>query len=490
MDIQLLCGDALEVLKTLPSESVHCIVTSPPYYGLRDYQVPGQVGLEPTPEEYVCRLVEVFHEARRVLRADGTFWLNIGDSYARAPQKGDNFGWGKHKDYLEGTPYPAHGRPIPAQCKEKDLIGVPWMTAFALRADGWYLRSEVIWAKKNPMPESVKDRPTRSHEQLFLLTKSPRYFYDAEAVKEPNAGILPYGDKRNFKMNDERAQGRHGKGSMFSGGSREAYIEKYYTNGRNRRDVWFISTRPYKGAHFATFNPELITPCVLSGTSEKGVCPKCGAPWVHDLTYKANYTKRQDRGQPDGVPAQVDSTGWKPATVIDHGWKPSCACASMEFQDGDFDLILTPTGSRAGEDPTMLTGRAGYNRPRGENEGQRPITRYEQRKYAEQLRASPHREAMADEAGMAFAHYLRTDRSGARPIPCDLFEIWLNRGWLATVEVPTVSPLDPVPATVLDPFSGAATTGVVAQKYGRNYIGIDLNPEYIEMSRKRLGVAL
>jgi DNA modification methylase len=322
MDIQLLCGDALEVLKTLPSESVHCIVTSPPYWGLRNYGVDGQLGAETTPEEYVEKIVIIFREARRVLRKDGTLWLNIGDtSAAKRKYQVNDSKWGDVGNHT--------GMMVPKGCKAKDLIGIPWMVAFALRVDGWYLRSEIIWGKPNAMPESVKDRPTRSHEKIFLFAKSPRYFYDFQAIKEPAQEWS--GQAATFKRNSgkvtktlvpgqahtqhrpDRKQDQVGN-RRYTGFNARWDSQEETPSTRNKRDVWLVSTRPFKGAHFATFNPELITPCVLAGCPEGGI--------------------------------------------------------------------------------------------------------------------------------------------------------------------------------VLDPFSGAGTTGVVAQKYGRNYIGIDLNPEYIQMSADRLGVSL
>lgn len=179
-------GDALATLRTLESESVSCVVTSPPYWGLRDYHIEGQLGLERTPDEYVCKLVATFREVKRVLKNDGTLWLNLGDSYCASPKGSLN---GQDKSGLTSTRTQVNApsgvdRRV-AGIKQKDLVGIPWMVAFALRADGWYLRSDIIWAKNNPMPESVTDRPTRSHEFIFLLTKSAKYFYDAEAIKEP-----------------------------------------------------------------------------------------------------------------------------------------------------------------------------------------------------------------------------------------------------------------------------------------------------------------
>ena len=442
---KVLIGDALEVLRTLPSNSVQCCVTSPPYYGLRDYgtatweggdpacdhvemavgmsdkntlghnghlppsnaanvgrvkqyrdtcgkcgakRVDLQIGLEDTPEAYVAKLVEVFREVKRVLRDDGTLWLNIGDSYNSAPagnsdatmsakQRSNNGSlarWGQGK-MVDGL-------------KPKDLIGIPWMVAFALRADGWYLRSDIIWHKTNVMPESVKDRPTKAHEYMFLLSKSRRYFYDAEAIKEIGAGRL------------DRGKGRQG----WKGENLEE--EK----GRNKRTVWEIPTGAYKGAHFATFPPALIEPCILSGTSAHGCCSKCLSPYERMVEREAHYEKRQDRGQPNGVNGQVDSTGWRPATLTDKGWQPTCTCF------GHFELIDWPREYDEDGDETV----------------------------ASQLRPP-------------------------------------RRVFVPDGEMP-----EPVPCVVLDPFVGSGTTAVVAERLGRRYTGIDINPEYISMAEERI----
>ena len=253
--MKIIQGDCIEVMAGMAAGSVDTCVTSPPYFGLRDYGCDGQVGLESTPDEYVAKMVEVFRGVKRVLWNEGTVWLNLGDSYSSNPATGAKIG---------GESYRGGG------IKPKDLIGIPWRVAFALQADGWYLRQDIIWHKPNPMPESVTDRCTKAHEYIFLLSKSQRYYYNAEAIKEENSGSLPFGDKDTFKMNDDRAQGKHGKGSMFSGGSRQEYIDKYYTNGRNKRSVWTVTTKPYSGAHFATFPPDLIEPCILAGCPEGG----------------------------------------------------------------------------------------------------------------------------------------------------------------------------------------------------------------------------
>lgn len=246
----------------MPDESVHCCVTSPPYYGLRDYGVSGQIGLEETPEAYITRLVEVFGEVRRVLRDDGTLWVNIGDSYAgsgavsggsiRQSNTGSRAVWQNGSVVTQKRHYP------PSGLKPKDLIGIPWMLAFALRVDGWYLRSEIIWHKPNPMPESVKDRPTKAHEQVFLFSKSERYFYDAAAVAEKSSGLTG---------------GRFGAGDSSVGRLRnDAERPRPVDTGtRNRRSVWTITPKPYREAHFATFPLELPEICLKAGSPEGGI---------------------------------------------------------------------------------------------------------------------------------------------------------------------------------------------------------------------------
>lgn len=257
MEHQILVGDALDQLRALPDQSVHCCVTSPPYYGLRDYGIAGQLGLEQTPEEYVANLVDVFREVRRVLRDDGTLWLNIGDSYATG---GRAFG-GKHVA-PGGTASGWHS--APPGLKHKDLIGIPWRLALALQADGWYLRSDIIWTKPNAMPESVTDRPTRAHEYIFLMSKSPRYYYDAESVKEPAVGSKK-GKWSSFKRDDSK-RGESICPLSPTPTHRQARDEVRYDGElRNRRSVWSVATRSFKGAHFAVFPCELVEPCILAG---------------------------------------------------------------------------------------------------------------------------------------------------------------------------------------------------------------------------------
>ena len=369
MTWNILEGDALTNLREMPDGVIQCCVTSPPYWGLRDYGAEGQLGLEPTPEEYVERMVEVFREVRRVLRDDGTLWLNLGDSYSRngsAPPRPDHSGTTLLGTYgQQGSSAAAQSpyRSIPPHLKEKDLCGMPWRVAFALQADGWYLRSDIIWAKPNPMPESVTDRPTKSHEYLFLMSKSARYFYDAEAIREEN--VTDHDGNVFGGVNKHEGYGtRLHRGRVYE-----------RTPGRNKRDVWTVPTQPFPGAHFAVMPPNLVLPCVKAGTSEHGCCSACGAPWTRQLEREPMEIRRSTRRAEMGRFGQTATSGKmvRPATSKTIGWEPACMC------DG---------------------GRS--------------------------------------------------------------------------------------PCVVLDPFSGAGTVGVVATRQKRSYVGIELNPEYAEMSRRRI----
>jgi site-specific DNA-methyltransferase (adenine-specific) len=307
---KIIQSDCLDGLRTLADGSIQCCVTSPPYWGLRDYGRDGQIGLEATPTAYVERIVEVFREVRRVLRDDGTLWLNIGDSYAAArggtsmpaetlaggvsgrgdlvAKRGRESGYTPHRDSS------AHG------LKHKDLVGIPWRVAFALQADGWYLRQDIIWHKPNPMPESVRDRCTKAHEYVFLLAKSERYYYDADAVSEQSVAAA------------------NGRGST----------EERKASGRNRRSVWKIATKPYRGAHFATMPPQLAETCLLAGTSEAGCCSLCGTPHERVVDRKRVATRP---GTDTKVTGDKMTDGNRDperhvTTTTTTGWRPTCSC--------------------------------------------------------------------------------------------------------------------------------------------------------------------
>jgi DNA modification methylase len=297
MTTDIMVGDVMQALDLLPDQSVQCVVTSPPYFGLRDYGVDGQIGLERTPAEYVEKMVAVFREVRRVLRDDGTLWLNLGDSYAGGG-RGGNPPDSPHQKQKTNAGTVINGMQhrkleVPDGLKAKDLIGIPWRVAFALQADGWYLRQDIIWAKPNPMPESVRDRCTKAHEYIFMLTKSPKYYYDADAIKNPPSDALLKQVAEGYNGADTKDYAE--SGAQSASGTKVRIIENARKKvdkqrghsrrhdgfndrwdqmtkaeqralGSNKRSVWAVTTKPFKGAHFATFPPDLIEPCILAGS--------------------------------------------------------------------------------------------------------------------------------------------------------------------------------------------------------------------------------
>ena len=309
-DLTVYQGDCTEVLRVLVGESVHMAVTSPPFYGLRDFGVDGQIGLEETPEEWCANLVDVFREVKRVLRDDGTLWVEVGDSCSAG---GLGLGGSTRQVSNAGANLPK-GKKAPSGCKAKDLIGAPWMLAFALRNDGWYLRSDIIWARPNPMPESVRDRPTKAHSYLFLLTKQPRYFFDQEAMREP---YQPDGRKvTNVHKGDHSLQHRDG--------------DRWPNSGRNIRSVWEIPTQPLPYDHYAAFPEALVERCIKAGTSEGGVCGECGAPWVREVDVSHEEAGRGNANDAHKGGNHIGTMASKPyeTRMIKHttttGWARTC----------------------------------------------------------------------------------------------------------------------------------------------------------------------
>ena len=344
MSVRILGGDVAERLGELPGESVHCVVTSPPYWGLRAYgEDEKMIGLEETFEEHMDVLVRVFREVQRVLRSDGTCWLNYGDAYAGS--------WGAQSrgnvcvetSSLSGgqvyaAPKGTHtGSTKRTGLKPKDLMMMPARLALALQSDGWWLRSEIVWSKPNPMPESVTDRPTSAHEKVFLLTKSAKYFYDAEAVRKPVQvletrgfrpgvyGGAPPGNPR--KTDKQRVHSRRHAG--FNGRWDEMSKAEQEAMGANLRNVWTISTFGYPEAHFATFPPALVEPCIKAGTSEEGCCAVCGSPFerLAERSYR-NHGNRTTNG-PRSVERRDETAGFNRRLEAVHsslGWQPNCVC--------------------------------------------------------------------------------------------------------------------------------------------------------------------
>lgn len=443
----ILIGDVRAQLRTLAPGSVHCCVTSPPYWGLRAYgtdpqvwggdancehtwtdsKIPdmtggtksisgnaksqphaigracgacgawrGELGSEPTPELFCRNMVEVFREVWRVLRDDGTCWINMGDSYASSGWKGH---YGAGATGVVGNTMTGECRRVrfnDETIKPKDLCGIPWQLAFALRSDGWYLRSEIIWHKPNPMPESVTDRPTKAHEQIFLMTKSARYFFDQEAVRETNAE----GSFERFGKNPEFADRTNGK--HYDSGCLAEYSKRmteFIPTGRNLRTVWSIATEPYAEAHFATFPKAIPEKCIKAGTSEKGCCSECGAPWTR-------VVEKERRATRPGEKTKVEGPG-----------------SRMHV-------------SRAPNHPTEANGKVRLDGlTTGNRDPQRHVTES------------------------------------------------ITTGWEPSCKCGAG---DPVPCLVLDCFNGSGTSGVVANALGRDYVGTELNPEYAEMAKRRI----
>jgi DNA modification methylase len=325
--IDIKIGDCREVLKTLPDKHFQTCVTSPPYYGLRDYGTDAQIGLEETPEQFVESLVNVFREVKRVLKDDGTLWLNLGDSYSSGSRTSTT-----NQTVRGNTDYGVTRPPPIVGIKPKDLIGIPWRVAFALQADGWYLRQDIIWHKPNPMPESVQDRCTKAHEYIFLLSKSPHYYYDNVAIKE-EAQDWGTRDRTNGKYHNEG-----------TGLNPHTGLEKSYET-KNKRSVWTVNTKPYKEAHFAVFPTDLIEPAILAGSSEK-ICSGCGKAYRREMV-TTDVPDRTVRDNMVGVipkrdkPTRMNSKDMLSLKKDDRGFVKQCDCDTDKTEQ---DRVLDPFG--------------------------------------------------------------------------------------------------------------------------------------------------
>lgn len=358
----ILHGDALSVLKSLPDNHVQCVVTSPPYYGLRAYLPDGhpdkhlEIGLEESPQEFIEKLVQVFREVRRVLRPNGTLWLNIGDSYAS--QGGPQIDGTKQTVGSQQGAWSGLSRRPTNGLKPKDLMMIPARVAIALCSDGWYLRSDIVWSKPTAMPESVTDRPTKAHEYIFLLAKSERYYYDADAIREPlkPKTFTTYGTKH-------RPQGNDSLGLVKSDnwGSTVAERQPKLTAdgeiaGANKRTIWTVASQPYHEAHFATFPPKLIEPCILAGTSPKA-CEHCGAPWQRATEQGPSIKMSGPHPKITAVHESIKPLGQTSAfrtgqvtTRQTTGWKPTCTC---ENNTGSGKCIVLDPFAGAGTVPLV-----------------------------------------------------------------------------------------------------------------------------------------
>lgn len=447
----ILVGHVLDELKKLPDESVHCIVTSPPYFGLRDYKTKSvnwseveyapmsglssvvveacdaSLGAEPSPEQYVGHLVLVARELKRVLRKDGTFWLNMGDSYAaKRTKQVPQTKWKNHDFGDSNAP-----KIIPVGLKQKDLMGIPWRVVLALQADGWYLRSDVIWNKTNAMPQSVTDRPTRAHEYLFLLTKSKRYYYDCDAIREPHRSsgkVVPWQERKydQSMLPDTYHQNPGKHGGVVKG--RPHGIAGFGKGGRNKRSVWSFPTRPFKGAHFAVFPPALVEPCILAGTSEYGCCPECGMPCKR-IVQRGLPSKSSSRPQQRRAAELWEEYGLTDAHLNAIRAVGSCDATYGQATMTGYGKNLDDVQKLAHEAKQLLKGYyCEFLSYSGETVGWEPVC----------------------DCGCKIVH----------------------------------------PCVVLDPFFGAGTTALVALKHGRRIIGIELNFEYAKLAERRIEESL
>jgi DNA modification methylase len=482
-------GDCIEILPMLEANSIQCVVTSPPYWGLRDYGCAGQLGLEKTPEEYVANLVRVFQEVKRVLRDDGTLWLNLGDSYGTGTKAGRQ----------EGTLNLGDGTNLSRQISRvggmaKQLIGIPWRVAFALQADGWWLRQDVIWHKPNPMPESVRDRCTKSHEYIFLLTKSARYFYDAEATKEPSK--YPE-DDRKARQNQKDYDGQIGEGGQIRAVINPKGAKTYPF--RNRRTVWTITTKPFNMWNETSRLSRVERDAVSCGMKHivLPVCPVHGYLCHQDSNRSggergADATNRIE-GNGDLVQsplfdcAPIDQNPAGDSSPGNSGLPPlACFPSATDHNTGKSKTVLVPE--------TMPSCT-----PCGENEPRTDGTQVPPLSFAQHPCMNGSNK-WPDEMDVHLPDQttFRTVDSLSLPIPPECLCGYYHTVTKKSSHFATFPPEIPeicikagsrVGDTVLDPFAGAGTTGMIAEKLDRKFIGIELNPEYAKMGERRIEAA-
>lgn len=497
---------------------------------------------------YICKMRTVMEHVRYVLHDTGTVWIVVGDTYVRDPSKGVKFQAGP-KTYDESLNRQASelntGAPLQLGMNPKNLYGIPHRLFLAFQADGWYMRAIAPWIKKNALPNSAHDRPNIAHEYVLFMSKSERYYYDRYAVLQKGSLVTIQRERRGRSNQHKNNQGAPGQTKQTlmnqqpnTNTRHRGVIKGQEVPLRNRRtsdwffesldetileqELWLehlrsvkenggmlvdiegmvtgfqVNPTGYKGSHYATWPIGLVSPMLAASTSEQGACPNCGNQWQRIV----ETSTKPRRDNPNPVLEYSAGTGHthgsaesttlhKVVTSITTDWRPTCTCnkKGIEFRPDDMELIRSPVGVLPAKDLSEKVGRAGFSRPVADDEGTLSITRFEQRHYAKQLKSSPHRKEMQEEVSeTTFAHYIRTDRTGARaPRAGDLAK-WLARGWVEPVQIPDFEPLDPVRPAVLDPFVGSGTTLIVTRQLNLMGIGMDISRKYLlEDAMKRLG---
>jgi DNA modification methylase len=460
-------GDCREIMKRWKDAGVkiQTCVTSPPYYGLRDYGVEGQIGLEQTPKEYIENMVDVFNHVKELLADDGTLWVNIGDSYARTG--GDSSQKGRHWDGRKNNPNTGHNRYASDMgLKAKDLIGIPWMLAFALREAGWYLRQDIIWHKPNPMPESVTDRCTKSHEYIFLLSKSPQYYFDHVAIKEPSVNPESYKGRRKRSSMTEQSEIIMDKFGATRSGFKNIEEGKTYPT-RNKRDVWTVNVRPYKGAHFATYPTALIEPCILAGSPEK-ICVKCNTPYKRQTKIERNLTLEEVEQIRNNIIETNKEK--KPYAIIDKEFRNQVIEYRNLPNHDELREYLQSNRNLIGLTIDEIETAFGTQAPHHwfEKGGSYP-DKEDWIKLKQMLLLDDKYDKQMTE--IFYKSGLKCDNN------------YLDEGLVKQCKCDTNETKSGI---VFDPFMGSGTTAQVAKQLGRQYLGCELNKEYEKLQQERI----